>query len=281
MRQLPASVGRAVPLPGPAETSHRTLAGLLAFLPAAAMGLVRVTINAPVGPAVPAGIVDGVALAAVLGPALAAGVLTLETDGILRVGLAFAAGFGALSIAGTRARIPAAVALVGAAWVVAWAQARNASRTEDWRPAVVALALAGGLTLSMGSYLGLEPGITRGVGSSLALLALAASPAFVDWTRSAVVAGAGAGLTWLAVGLIAPFVAGAIALVVGGVVGGSLVLQALGIVGTVTVAGTGLHRGETDVALAGATLLAVGVPATVPRALAVIVAVGLLVVSEP
>lgn len=280
MSTLPTALGRLPRLADSQTRSRRALAGVLAVLPAAAIGLVRLSINAPIGPSVPAGVVDGLAVAGVLGPALAAGVLTLETDGAVRIGMAFAAAFGALSLFGAGARVPAAVALIGAVWLVAGSQAKAASGTDDRWGAVAAVALAAGVTVSLAAYLGVAPPVTRGAGSSLALLGIAASPVLVDWTRPAVLAGVVLALAWVGIALVAPFVAGAAALVVGGVLSASLGLQALGIAGGVTVAGTGIHRGAIDVTLAGVGLLAAGVPATVPRALVVIVAVALLVVRE-
>lgn len=267
----------------PAESTartRRTLAGALAVLPAAATVLGRLAINAPVGPAIPAGVIDGIAVASVLGPALAAGVLTVETDGAVRIGMAFAAAFGVLALAGTGARVPGAVALIGAIWLVVWQHARSASAVDDRWGTVTAVALAGGVTVSLAAYLGVAPPTTRAAGSSLALLGIAASPVLVDWTRAAALAGVVLAIAWVAIALLAPFVAGATALAVGGVLGASLGLQALGIVGGVTVVGTGIHRGATDVALAGVGLLVAGVPATIPRALVAVVAVGLLVVRR-
>jgi hypothetical protein len=226
----------------------------------------------------PASRMDLLTAGAIIGPAVAAGLLAGTTDiDSERIGLAFVAAFGLIAILSPAAAVPAAVAVVGGGTLAAVARWRAVSaRRLNWRLAPVVAILAG-IGLTLGSAIGLAPAVVRPVGAHLSLLGAAATPALVghgnrDWALGGAVAGA-----LVAVGLFAPFLTGAVALVGGGIVAVSLPVMAAGLCGLVTTASAGI-RLRRPAAILGATLLVVaGVPATLPRALAAVLGVIVLV----
>lgn len=259
----------------------RTLAGVLALLTAAAPFLSRVLINArtTVGPSL-ATRMDLLAAGAVAGPALAAGVLAATTavDGE-RVGLVFIAVFGGLTLASPAVAIPAATAVVGGGALAVGARWRALpARGVDWRVAPVAGVLTG-TAVSLAVATGLFPAAARPIGAHLSMLGAAATPALLshghrDWAFGGLVAG-----LLVAVGVVAPFVTGAVSLIGGGIVAVRLPVIAAGLAGLVTTASAGLRTRRTPAVLGAALLLVAGVPGTVPRAMAAVL--GLLVLIEP
>jgi hypothetical protein len=111
------------------------------------------------------------------------------------------------------------------------------------------------------------------------MLGAAATPALLshghrDWAFGGLVAG-----LLVAVGVVAPFVTGAVSLIGGGIVAVRLPVIAAGLAGLVTTASAGLRTRRTPAVLGAALLLVAGVPGTVPRAMAAVL--GLLVLIEP
>jgi hypothetical protein len=261
------------------KVNPRHLAAALAVLTAAAPFVARILINARATMGInPASRMDLLTAGAIIGPAVAAGLLAGTTDiDSERIGLAFVAAFGLIAILSPAAAVPAAVAVVGGGTLAAVARWRAVSaRRLNWRLAPVVAILAG-IGLTLGSAIGLAPAVVRPVGAHLSLLGAAATPALVghgnrDWALGGAVAGA-----LVAVGLFAPFLTGAVALVGGGIVAVSLPVMAAGLCGLVTTASAGI-RLRRPAAILGATLLVVaGVPATLPRALAAVLGVIVLV----
>lgn len=259
--------------------SPRHLAGGLALLAAAAPFVTRVAINArtTVGPAAATwtGLLSAFALA---GPAVAAGVLAVTTTvDAERVGLAFVAAFGLLALASPAAAVPAAAAVVGGGGVAVAARWRALpGRHVDWR-AVPVLGIVVGVALSLGAAMGLAPAVARPPGAHLSMLGVAATPALLghgrrDWALGGAVAG-----LLVAAGVMAPFVTGAVTLISGGVVAVSLPVMAAGLAGLVTTASAGIRTRHAPAALGAGLLLVAGVPATLPRAMAAVLGVLLLV----
>lgn len=282
------ATGRAVavgPVEGPVwagrERRIRIAAGLLALVTASVPFLARLGLNGRVGGApVLAGWMHELATLAIVGPAVAAGVLAVTTDDDLeRVGLAFVAAFGLLAAVVPTATVPAVGALVGGGGL-ALARRIDRYRLEDprWRLAPAAL-LTAGIAASILAAMGVLSGTLRPTGSHLVMLGAAATPALLghgrgDWALGGAVAG-----LLVAAGISAPFLTGAVALVGGGVVATSLLVMAAGLCGIVTTASAAL-RTRHWIALSGAGLLLVaGVPATLPRAMAAMV--GILLLVEP
>jgi hypothetical protein len=180
----------------------------------AARFAVAVLVNAPAAPsALPQGPIErGTAALAAF---VALGIGVTEDDPISGVGLLFVGVFGLLAVAVGLAT-PAAVALVAGTALVA-----AGSRTDLGVAAGAATALlVAALAVSLAGGVG-WPAL-RAPGSTLALLAIAATPAFAATDWRALVGGVVAFVVVTAIGLANPFLAGATTLVGSGVVGASM-----------------------------------------------------------
>lgn len=200
--------------------------------------------------------------------ALAVGVVTVTWP--TRIGLLTAGVFGLLGGLQPSASVPAAGALVAAGTLLVGdavsSDPRGRYRTLFGAFLVVALAL------SLGSATSVLPTGARRAGS-IAFFAAAATtplltrPTWTDWLLGGTVA-----VAVLGIGLGVPYVTGAVVLVVGNVVDTSLLVLAVGLGGATTAVSSAITDARYALA-AGVALLAVaGVPATVPRATAALVA---------
>jgi hypothetical protein len=260
----------------------RTLAGLLALLAAGAPFLSRVLINArtAVGPSL-ATRMDLLAVGAMAGPAVAAGVLAtttaVETE---RVGLVFVAAFGGLALLSPAVAVPAAAAIVGGGALAVSARWRALpERGTNWRVAPVVGVLLG-TAVSLSAAMGLAPTVARPAGAHLAMLGAAATPALLghgnrDWALGGLVAG-----LLVAFGVVAPFVTGAVSLIGGGIIAVSLPVMAAGLAGLVTTISAGIRTGRTPATIGAGLLLVAGVPGTLPRAMAAVLGLLLLIESR-
>lgn len=264
--------------PTPSATRGRQLAGLLAVIPTVAILLVRVGANAPFVPRLPYSFLyDPVITLAVIGPATGAILLGLTSpDDVGQVALTFVGVFGLLSAISSQAVWPASVAIVVGTGLVVATNARRPLSPDEIAETLVGVVFVGGVALSMAGGLGFEPATTRPLGSTVGLLAIAGAPVFVEWRWGTAFVGVLAGVAVFAFGLAAPFVTGAASLVGGAIVGSSLPVLALAVVGGVTVVATGVDRRSLETATAGLLLLTAGIPATVPRGLALLVGLALL-----
>jgi len=257
------------------------VAGAVAGIPTLAILLVRIGKNAPAGPKVPyTAVYDPLVTAALVGPAIAAIIVSSITENdVHRVGLGFAGVFGLLSAIAVPAALSASVAIVmGTALVMAPVVLRGANE-RDYASLVVATLFVAGVFLSILGGLGFEAATTRRLGSFASLLAVAGSPTFVDWNVRGATVGAFAGAAVAGFGVSAPFVTGAASLIAGGIVGVSLPVQVLATVGGVTVVATGIDRKQYVPMAGGLLLLSAGVPATIPRGLAVLVGLSLILTT--
>ncbi|WP_380680421.1 hypothetical protein [Salinigranum sp. GCM10025319] len=257
-----------------------TVAAVLAAAPVVAVALLRVARNAPGTLPSAVGNAYGVVVAAAwLGPAVAALVLAATAvERAERVGLAFVGAFGLVGGVTPVASLPAASAVVGggALAVAARLRACRASPRARWVTAASAVIVAA-LACSLAGSLGIAPATLRPIGSRLALVGLATTPAFVRPRWPAVGLGVLTALAVLAIGGGLPFVTGAVLLVGGAVVDTSLVFVAGAAAGSVATLVAAARRRDVTRALGVATLAAGGVPATIPRALAAVVGLSLLV----
>lgn len=255
------------------------VAGLLALATAAGPFLARLAVNgrAP-APVTLGNWVPALTTVALVGPALAAGVLLATTDDDLtRVGLAFVTVFGLLGAAAPAVYVPASVAVVGGGGLaLGRALERRRAATADWRLLPIALVFAG-VAVSLLAGLSVVPE-ARPVGAHLTMLGAAATPALLghgrgDWALGGLVAG-----LLVAAGLSAPFVTAAAALVGGGVVATGLLVMAAGLSGLVTTASAAFRARRWNALWGAGMLLVAGVPGTLPRALAAVL--GLLFLVE-
>lgn len=257
----------------------RPLLAGLALLAAAAPFLSRVLVNARVaGAPALATRLDLLSAGALAVPAVAAGALAATTtDDAERVGLAVVAAFGLVALASPAAAIPAATGVVAGGAVAVGARWRALpAREVGWRAAPVGAVLAG-VALSLSAAMELAPAGVRPVGAHLAMVGAAATPALLaprhrDWALGGAVAG-----LLVAVGTLAPFLTGAVTLIGGGVVAVSLPVMAAGLAGLVTTASAGLRTRHAPAVVGAGLLLVAGVPATIPRALAAVLGVLVLV----
>lgn len=260
------------------------LAGGVLAVVAATVAL-RVANNLP-GP-MPSDLALAHAWLATVGPSAVAvlcvlvGVTRRETHP--RVGLVLAGVFGLLGLHVPAASLPAVVAVAAGTGLAVAGRVQGRGWT---RPAAVAAVVWVGLALALASATGLLSG-ARPAASTVALVGVALLPVAVGSPRWAWAVGlaTAAGVLW--VGSVLPFVTGAVVLVGFAVVGAPLVAVAAATGGGVAglggaVAGsTGAATGRWPAVVAVGLLLAAGVPATIPRALAAGVGIALLVGGEP
>lgn len=263
---------------------HVALAALTLLVAAVPFGL-RLLRNVPgTNLAAATAVYETVVLAATLGPALAAVALAVTVvDLVERVSLLTLAVFSPLALLADAAYLPAAAAVTVAGGVVAW---RRLDRGETIHslPWAGRYLLAGATTAAVGGSLaatvGLAPVVVHQSGTMLALVAAVAVALATDSRRIDWAAGALAASLVYAAGTTAPYVTGAVALVVGGAVGVSLPLLAAGIGGIVAASVTSLRRGAFVPACGALMLLVGGVPVTVPRALVVTLGVAFVLGGE-
>ncbi|MDT3435710.1 phosphate ABC transporter permease [Haloarcula sp. 1CSR25-25] len=252
---------------------NRSLAGLAvgaAAIAVAARYVAVLLVNAPGYGGVP--VAPGLATAASTALVAAAALVVAVTDAdpLTGIGLLFVGVFGLLSLVSGAAALPAAAATVLGTATVAAVAGRRLDRVAVVAVALLVAALSVGLASGVGGWTGLRP-----VASTVALLAIASTPAFAatDWGSlstadwGAVIGGFAAFAVVVAVGRAVPFVTGAVTLTGTGVVGTSLPVVALAAAGAVTTA-SAASRTRRWVLLAGVALVAfAGVPASLPRAL--------------
>ncbi|WP_144798857.1 phosphate ABC transporter permease [Halorubrum depositum] len=236
----------------------------------AASTAIRIAYNAPFAPVeVPTRAIPAANAVALLGVGAALGTLALASrrSGV-RVGLLFAAVFGALATASDAAAVAAAVAVpAGAAVALAHALWRPTTYVE-LRRRVVAAAFPAAIGLSLvGTAWGLGAGV-REAGSVAFLLAATLLAALAETDRLALLAGAGGFLCVAAASAAAPYVTGSALLAGFGVVGSPHLLAATAAFGGVAALVAGLRDGDRSLALGAGVLLVAGVPAAPTAALA-------------
>ncbi|WP_436927158.1 hypothetical protein [Halosimplex amylolyticum] len=277
---------RAAALP----VSLATLLGAVALVPTAGVLGLRLLRNAPTTlPPVARTATPAATAAAGVVPALAMLGLAIATDRRgERIALAAVGVFAVLGAVDPAAWLPAAAAvLVGTTVALPLELGRlvdplraDTDLRDALGPALGPAALAAlgvlALTWSLVASAGIETTTFRPAGAALAFATLAALP-LVRVLDGAVELGLWA-LAAFAVAVAAasaPFVAGAVVLVAFGAGSVPFVLLALGIGGAVATAVADARRGALGPAVGAALLLAAGVPATLPRAVAF--ALGLVV----
>ena len=266
-------------LPGASRLNvdTRLVAGVIGLAGAAGLLAARVALNAGLAPGV-AGSIDILLLAATVGPALGAlGIAATTGDPVERIGLAFVGVFGLLSVV-PAATTAAVVAVVAGGSLAAAGRWREVGRPVDWHVLPVAM-LVGAVGVSLLGGIGVEPTTLQSIGSQLGLLGAAATPALLGHGQTDWAFGGLAAAALVAVGVTAPFVTGAVTLIGGGVVGASLLVLAVGLAGLTTTASAAARTRHWHALFGAALMFAAGVPASMPRALAVVL--GVLLLIEP
>ncbi len=209
---------------------------------------------------------------ALVGPAFAALVLGVTADTVVkRVGFVAIGVFGLLTAITPQLAVATAGVVVAGGILILAPQIRDESRWDSAIPTIVAIAIMLGVTFSVGATTGLLPVRFRAIGSICAFIGVAGIPVLVRPTTIAWVGGGVTAVAIVAAAITAPFVTGAVALVVSGSIGAPLLLLALGIAGAVTTVLTGLTRTAAAPTIGGLLILTGGSPATVPRAITILV----------
>lgn len=263
--------------PGGDSKATRIGAGILALLPMMAVFALTIGTNTPIGPRLPlAPLRAPIEMAAYFGPASGALLLgfTAKT-GSMRVGMLSAGVFSGLVLFTPSASIPAAMALATAAVLVGVSVVPKSIRSAPIQT-VVTIALSVGVILSMIGILGFEPALIRRLGSVLIAVGLAGLPAMSGYSRRSIGIGLVGGALVVAAGLSAPVMTAAVSLLGMGVIGLPLALLGIGAAGGITAIAEATRRGRTRTAIGSGLVLVAGVPSSIPAAVAVIVALGLI-----
>lgn len=255
-------------------------AGLAALLVVAAAVAVDVLANLPFEPvAVPPAVRAflGVGVPVVLALCLiAVAVSTRRTP--LRVGLLFVGVFGLLPLAARAATVPAlfgvilggGVALVGTNGVPA--------DYRTLRRHLIATGVLAGVAVTLSGSIGLLDGSARGIGGLLTFGAVTGMVVRADGDRLALAAGLFAVAVVAAASVMHPYVLGSALLVAFAVAGVPHVIVAAAVGGAAAATVAGLRRDEYTLAIGAPLVLLAGVPATFPRAMAVVLGAMLVLV---
>lgn len=275
---------RETAISGVTVTRRRLVVGtsLIALLAVAIRAGLRLLANIPFDPVVASPAVRTAAVTAVpvtTGGALA-GIALTDDRPTVRVGLLFAGVFGPLALLSSPATYPAVIAVTGGAALalVGTLGVPDSLSYRSVRSRVIGAAFVGAIAISLADSTGIVQGL-HGVGSLLALTALAAVGTRAERSRLA----AGAGI--LTAGLVvyastaSPFVVGSALLVVFAVTGVSHLLFALAIAGGTAAATFGLSQRAYPLAIGAALLVLAGVPVTLPRAMVVVLGAALVVLD--
>lgn len=265
----------------PSANDVRAIGGALAATAVGFLLLTRIALNAslgqnPVGSQVAYTVANVVA---VVVPAVVTITVGVVADDLALVGLVAAGSF-ALLAAVVPASTIAATGVIPVAALMVLASALVDDERGRIRRLLFAMLLTVGIVFSLGASSGLLEPSVRSIGTTVALLALVVAPIAIGAAPRALLVGVLAAITISAGITVAPFVAGAAFLAVGAAVDPSFVVAAAGVGGGVAVVTEGLRQQCTPVIAAGVLLLGAGVPATVPRGLAVILGAHLLLTTS-
>lgn len=269
-------------LPQPSDDAVRVAAGVFGAAAVAFLLVARTAVTVPLAGNT-AGSHAALAVAesaAAFGPAAVSVAVGLVADSEWTlVGLVAAGSFALLAVTVPAVGIVAAGVVSIASLLVLVPAVVDGGRWSLRRTAFATLVV-GGIVLSLGANTGLlAPGV-RSLGSTVALLALAVSPMAVGASPRALGVGVLAAIAVGAGATAVPFAAGAAMLAVGAAVDPGIVAASAGVGGAVAVIAEGLSRRAALLTASAVLLLAAGVPATVPRAVAVVLGAHLLVIAE-
>ncbi|WP_323675993.1 hypothetical protein [Halorubellus sp. PRR65] len=267
---------------GAGRVRRRVLAsGAVAALAVAVATTLRILHNVPFDPLpVSAGVLGAVEVTAAVAVALGVAAVAFGNDrAVVRVGLLFAAVFGALATVAPPARVPAAVAVTAGGGLALAAALGRPDSYRGLRRRAVAAGFVAAVALSLASTVGVAPRGVRELGVVAYLLALAALSTRVRGDPLALVAGGVAFAAVVAGSASAPYVAGSALLVGFAVVGGPHLLVAAAVGGAVAAAIAAVRRGEFAVAVGAVVLVAAGAPATPTAAMAVVLGATLATVD--
>ncbi|MEF8821738.1 MAG: hypothetical protein V5A52_05630 [Halovenus sp.] len=255
---------------------------LVALLAVTFRAVVRLLANVPFDPLVvsPAFRTAAVTAVPVTAGAALAGIALTDDRPTVRVGLLFTAVFGPLGVVAPAATLPAVVGVTGGAGLalVGTLGVPASLSYRCLRSRVIAAAFLGAIGISLADSTGIVRGM-HGVGSLLALTALAAIGTRAERTRLAAVAGILVAAAVVYASTASPFVVGSALLVVFAVTGVPHLLFALAAAGGAAAVTFGLSRRAYPLAIGAALLVLAGVPVTLPRAMVVVLGAALVVLD--
>jgi hypothetical protein len=211
------------------------------------------------------------------------GIAVVDGRATVRVGLLFAAVFGTLPFVAPETTLLAVVAVAGGG-ALALVGASGVSPPTEWtyrtvRQRLVALGFVTALALTLAGATGVLDG-GRNPGAFVTLAGITAVGIQSEGSRLAWLAGLLAAAAVVVASAVSPFVVGSTLLVAFGVTGVPSLLVAGAVAGGVAAVVAGFSRGEGTLVVGAALLLLAGVPATLPRALTLLVGATLVLVVD-
>lgn len=255
-------------------------AGGLALLTVAVHTTLHVFANLPFQPiSVPEGIRGAiiVGVPVVLGIVLVV-VALASVRPTVRIGLLFAGVFGLLATIDSAATLPAYVAVVAGSGLAVLGPLIGPTASGETQRSVLAGVFLLAIAVSLAGAVGVLTG-GRGLGSLLVLTAIAGLGLRARNDRLALASGA---LAFVAVAVASaanPYAAGSALLVGFAVVGVPHLLVGLAVAGGTAAVVAGRRHDHSGLAVGAGLLLLAGMPATLPRALAVLLGVAFALVG--
>ena len=268
----------------PGSTAAVLGTSALAVVAVAVQRGVSILANVPFDPTVTSSAVRSAAGVFALVAVVAALVAVAVTDerATVRVGLLFAAVFGPVPLVAPGTALPAVVAVVGGGGLaLVGTLGRPATWTyRDVRRRVVAVGFVAALAVTLAGATGLAEGV-RNTGAFVTLAAVAAVGTRAEGSLAAALVGLLAAGAVVVASAVNPFVVASALLVAFAVTGVPSLLVGLAAAGAVAATVAGLSRDEYALAVGAALLLLAGVPATFPRALALLLGAALVLGDVP
>lgn len=194
----------------------------------------------------------------------------------LRVGLLFVGIFGLFPHVSRAATIPALLAVTLGGGVALLGTEGRPADYRALRRRLVAAGVLAGVAVSLSSSIGLLDGSARGIGGLLALGAVTAMVVRAEGDRLGLAAGLLAFVLVVTASVIRPYVLGSALLTAFAVAGVPHILVACAVGGATAATVASLRRGEYPLAIGAPLVLLAGIPATFPRALAVVLGAALV-----
>lgn len=197
----------------------------------------------------------------------------------IRVGVLVAGVFGLLAVVSRAATVPAVVAVTLGGGVVVLGTNGWPMTYRTLRRKIIGGALLAGTAVSLGSSTGLLAGSTRGIGGFLVLGGVTMFAVRSETDRISIVGGVLGFLAVVFVSTTSPYVVGSALLVAFAVAGVPHLLVACAVGGATAATIAGLRRRDYALAVGTPLVLLAGVPATIPRALVVVLGATLVLVD--
>lgn len=255
--------------------------GLIALIAVALGVALDVVANLPFDPFVapsPLRTIATIGIPIVLALALVA-IALVARQSTVRVGFLVAGVFGLLAVVSRAVTVPAVVAVILGGGLALTGTNGWPTTYRTLRRKLVGVALLTGTAVSLGSSTGLFAGSARGIGGFLVLGGITLFAVRGVTEGIPIAGGVLAFLAVLFVSTASPYVVGSALLVAFAVAGVPHLLFACAVGGATAATIAGLQRRDYALAVGAPLVLLAGVPATIPRALAVVLGAMLVLVD--